>query len=240
MNALSLLHFHSADVRMVMLNGVAWWVLNDICMVLEIANPRNVARRLKDWQKGVHTMDTLGGRQDLVVVNEAGIYKVVLGSNKPIAEDFERWLTTEVLPAIRKHGQYPPPPMPDIAALPAPEPIQPSLQSTPNDRLFEECRRVFGTDDVKMLTQPLSGIFSPHQMRALKLGGSVEKAIYKSDAMGAVAALFDLRYILTGVRTLTAQERVMRDQMRMLEPTQRAIAFDWLPGQISRLSIDRL
>ena len=82
------------------------FVLADLCAALEIANPRNVAARLDDDQKGVRSVDTPGGRQQMTVVTESGMYEVVLRSDKPEAVAFRRWLTGTVLPEIRKTGSF--------------------------------------------------------------------------------------------------------------------------------------
>ena len=84
--------------------GEPWFVLKDICEALEISNSRNVASRLDEDMKGVRPVDTLGGIQQLMVVNEAGLYAVILRSDKPEAKAFRRWVTNEVLPSIRRHG----------------------------------------------------------------------------------------------------------------------------------------
>lgn len=87
-------------------DGEPRFVLNDLCSVLGIANPRVVAARIDPESKGVCQADTPGGRQNVTVVDEAGMYEVVLRSDKPEAAEFRRWVTREVLPAIRKHGGY--------------------------------------------------------------------------------------------------------------------------------------
>lgn len=93
-------------VRVVTIEGDPWFVLADLCRVLGIANPSNVASRLDDDSKGVHTMDTPGGYQAMTIVSEAGMYEVILLSRKPEAKAFKRWITHEVIPSIRKHGGY--------------------------------------------------------------------------------------------------------------------------------------
>jgi len=93
-------------VRTLMIDGEPWFVLADLCAVLDIANPRNVAARLDDDEKGVRLVDTLGGPQNVTVVNEPGMYQVVLRSDKPEAKQFRWWITHEVLPTIRKTGSF--------------------------------------------------------------------------------------------------------------------------------------
>ncbi|MCH5165651.1 MAG: Bro-N domain-containing protein [Clostridiales bacterium] len=94
------------EVRATEINGEPWFVLADVCRVLEIGNTRNVTRRLDIDEKGVHEMDTLGGKQNLTVINESGLYSVILRSDKPQAKPFRKWVTSEVLPTIRKTGEY--------------------------------------------------------------------------------------------------------------------------------------
>ena len=98
--------FDGAQVRVVTVNGEPWFVLADLCKVLEIANAGNVAARLDDDVKGIHSADTLGGVQQVTIVSEAGMYEVVLLSRKPEAKAFKRWITGTVLPQIRKTGSY--------------------------------------------------------------------------------------------------------------------------------------
>lgn len=87
-------------------DGEPLFVLADLCKVLSIANARDVAARLADDMKGVGQIDTLGGAQQMTVVTEAGMYAVVMRSDKPQSEPFRRWVTSEVLPSIRKTGGY--------------------------------------------------------------------------------------------------------------------------------------
>lgn len=87
-------------------DGEPRFVLTDLCRVLGVNNVADVARRLEDDEKGVDQIDTPGGRQRLTTVTEAGMYAVILRSDKPEARSFQRWITHEVLPAIRRHGGY--------------------------------------------------------------------------------------------------------------------------------------
>lgn len=78
----------------------------DVCKALELSNSRMAVNRLDDDEKGVSSIDTLGGLQQVAVVNESGLYSLVLGSRKPEAKEFKRWVTHDVIPTIRKHGAY--------------------------------------------------------------------------------------------------------------------------------------
>lgn len=102
--------FEGHNLRTVSQNGGdLWFVLADVCAGAEIGNSGNVAARLDDDEKGIHTMDTLGGPQEMLIVSEPGLYKVLQRSNKPEAKRFDRWIRHEVMPSIRKYGCYPPP-----------------------------------------------------------------------------------------------------------------------------------
>ncbi|EEH66410.1 phage antirepressor protein [Actinomyces urogenitalis DSM 15434] len=86
--------------------GEPWFVANDVCEALGLSNPRSSLALLDEDEKGVHSMDTPGGTQNLAIVSEAGLYSLILRSRKPEAKAFKRWVTHEVLPAIRRHGVY--------------------------------------------------------------------------------------------------------------------------------------
>ena len=98
--------YEDQQVRVVTIDGEPWFVLADLCRVLDVANPRNVATRLADDMKGVRRVDTPGGAQEMTIVSEPGMYEVVIRSDKPDAKTFRRWITAEVLPSIRKTGSY--------------------------------------------------------------------------------------------------------------------------------------
>lgn len=98
--------YEDNPVRAFELNGIAWFVAKDVCDILQITNYRNAVSRLNENMKGVHSVDTLGGNQDMAVINEAGLYKLVFTSRKPEAEKFTDWVAEKVLPSIRRHGIY--------------------------------------------------------------------------------------------------------------------------------------
>ncbi|KAA8389970.1 Bro-N domain-containing protein [Acetobacter tropicalis] len=89
-----------------MLNGEPWWILADVCKVLEMGSPHKVANRLDEDEKGRTTIPTHGGPQEFAIINESGLYSIILKSRKPSAKRFKKWVTSEVLPAIRKTGGY--------------------------------------------------------------------------------------------------------------------------------------
>lgn len=94
------------EVRTIEKNGEPWFVANDICKVLGHTNSRVAVAALDEDEKGVSKVYTLGGEQQMTVVNEAGMYQLVIRSNLPAAKAFKRWITHEVIPTIRRHGAY--------------------------------------------------------------------------------------------------------------------------------------
>lgn len=90
-----------------MKDGEPWFVGKDVCDVLQYKNSRKALNDHIDLEdKGVTICDTLGGAQQLVIINESGLYSLILRSKLPQAKAFKRWVTSEVLPSIRKHGGY--------------------------------------------------------------------------------------------------------------------------------------
>lgn len=87
-------------------DGEPWFVAKDICAVCGIINSRDALSRLDNDEKGVCNTDTLGGSQEVATVNESGLYGLILSSRKPEAKAFRKWITREVLPALRKRGLY--------------------------------------------------------------------------------------------------------------------------------------
>lgn len=106
MNELQVFNHENLEIRTTLINGEIWFVAKDICDALDIVNSRDAIARLDEDEKGVAKTDTLGGGQQMSIINESGLYSLVLTSNKPEAKKFKKWVTSEVLPSIRKTGQY--------------------------------------------------------------------------------------------------------------------------------------
>lgn len=95
------------ELRTVEMNGEPWMVGKDVATALGYKNPRDaIARHVDAEDKGVVKHDTPSGEQDMVIINESGLYSLVLCSKLPTAKKFKRWVTSEVLPSIRKSGGY--------------------------------------------------------------------------------------------------------------------------------------
>ncbi|MFW7268628.1 phage antirepressor [Gluconacetobacter sp. Hr-1-5] len=98
--------FEGQEVPVIHRDNMPWWPLTAVCSVLGITNAGNAAARLDSDEKGIHIMDTLGGRQEMTVINESGLWSLVLSSRKKAAKRFKKWLTSEVIPSIRRTGGY--------------------------------------------------------------------------------------------------------------------------------------
>ena len=95
------------DIRMMDINGETWFVGKDVASILGYKNPRQaIATNVDEDDKGVHGMDTPSGRQEMTIINESGLYALVLNSKLKTARDFKNWVTKDVLPAIRRNGGY--------------------------------------------------------------------------------------------------------------------------------------
>lgn len=94
------------EVRTITNEGEPWFVAADVCRALELDKTWNALQRLDDDEKGTTSISTLGGTQEMSIINEPGLYTLVLGSRKPEAKAFKRWITHEVIPTIRKTGSY--------------------------------------------------------------------------------------------------------------------------------------
>ena len=98
--------YGDSSLRVVEIDSQPWFVAKDVCGILGLANMRSSLAALDEDERGVHTMDTLGGNQEMTVISEPGLYSLILRSRKPEAKTFKRWVTHEVLPSIRRHGMY--------------------------------------------------------------------------------------------------------------------------------------
>ena len=99
-------NFGAFPVRVISQDNQQWFAAADVCTALGIKNHRDSLMHLDDDEMGVVSSDTLGGSQNISVVNESGLYALVLRSRKPEARKFAKWVTSEVLPSIRQTGGY--------------------------------------------------------------------------------------------------------------------------------------
>lgn len=122
MNDLQTFTYNNSQVRTVEKNGEPWFVLKDVCDILGLGTPARVAERLDEDEVSLtHLTDSIGRKQEMTVISESGLYNVILRSDKPEAKPFRKWVTAEVLPAIRKTGVYSTPKAEKPSKTPAPE-----------------------------------------------------------------------------------------------------------------------
>lgn len=103
-NNVAIYRFEQNEVRMVQKGGEPWFVLADLCRVLELSNPSMVAKKLEADERAKSDLGLQ--EKNVTLVNESGMYAVILRSDKPQAKPFRKWVTSEVLPSIRKTGKY--------------------------------------------------------------------------------------------------------------------------------------
>lgn len=106
MSNLSVFSFEKSPVRTILVSGAPWFSSADVGKILQLSNIRASVALLDDDEKGVNTIDTPGGKQEISIVSESGLYALIFKSRRPEAKKFRRWVTSEVLPAIRKTGSY--------------------------------------------------------------------------------------------------------------------------------------
>ena len=107
MNEITSWNYESSEIRTIQKDGEPWFVLADVCEVLELSSPHKVADRLEnDERNQIPVTDSLGRYQNTAIINESGLYTVILRSDKPQAKPFRKWVTSVVLPSIRKTGSY--------------------------------------------------------------------------------------------------------------------------------------
>lgn len=112
-------------------DGSVWFVTKDVCQAIGVRNSRQAAAMLDADERGVFLTDTPGGKQEFASVSESGLYALIMNSRKPEAKNFRKWVTSEVLPTIRKTGTYSIAPQPVInQSRISPKAITAFLQAT--------------------------------------------------------------------------------------------------------------
>lgn len=221
MNNLVPLHFESHDIRMVWIDEVPWWVLMDVARAFGKINPAELARKLDDDEKGISFSDTLGGKQGIIIVNEPGLLKIILRSQDAIrpgtfAHRFCRWVTHEVLPTIRKWGQYP---APEVEASDWNSYGEGARKSLPER--FREERLRWEQDNPGYSLADIPS-FSPSIVRAIESGMG---GLYRGRRIEMLTkAGIDTQYVMIGRYTVTPAERRMLARSRAMQAEHRLAA----------------
>lgn len=155
MNELQVFNYHGNEIRTVEKDGDPWFVLKDVCGVLGITDHKSVGRRLEDDERGVGLIHTPGGSQEMTIINEPGLYKVILRSDKPNAQPLMRWVTHEVLPSIRRTGAYSVPAMTPAQLIAAQAKLLVEMEQR-MDAMQEETRALSDKVDtaIKVFSRP--------------------------------------------------------------------------------------
>lgn len=141
MNEIQIFNYNSNEVRTIQCDDELWFVLKDVCDVLGLGSPHKVAERLdEDERNQIPVIDSIGRKQEMVIINESGLYSVILRSDKPEAKPFRKWVTSEVLPTIRKHGAYM-----------TPETLQAAILNP--DIMIQLCQQLKAEQDKNMVLQ---------------------------------------------------------------------------------------
>ena len=156
MNELIPFDFDDTRVRAVMIGSDPWWIANDVAQVLGYNHAPHMVRILDEDEKGVHILDSgwntnesatiAAPPQTLTIISESGLFAVILKSRKPEARRFRRWVTGEVLPALRRHGHY-------SAPLPADTAVEEfdSARLSASVSAVREARRLFGPQTARTI-----------------------------------------------------------------------------------------
>lgn len=99
-------HFNGSNLNVIQINDEPWFIAKEVCDVLNLSDTSMATRSLDEDEKLIQTLFVSGQNRAVTLINESGLYSLILRSKKPEAKEFKRWVTHEVLPAIRKHGGY--------------------------------------------------------------------------------------------------------------------------------------
>lgn len=185
------------EIRTVEVNNEPWFVGKDVAIVLGYSNPQKAIRdHVEDEDKGVNEMFTPGGKQQLPIINESGLYSLILSSKLPNAKQFKRWVTSEVLPTIRKHGAYM-----------TPETLQEAILNP--DMMIQLCQQLKAEQDKNaalkavnsrltvdnQIMQPKADYFDELVDRNLNTGIRETAKMYGIGQKDFVAFLLDKKYL---------------------------------------------
>lgn len=156
MSALTIFDFEEHTVRTLSIDGLFWFIAKDVCSVLDIKNSRDAVGKLDREELRVVSTDTLGGQQDVTAVNESGLYSLIFNSRKPAAKKFKKWVTSEVLPALRQTGSYSfGPPLEQSPKTPDPKQVLLVNEMNARANLLKEARYIYGREAAACLWEKL-------------------------------------------------------------------------------------
>jgi prophage antirepressor-like protein len=169
-------------VRTTTIAGEPWFVGKDVATALGYSNPRDaISKHVDDEDKGVAKCDTLGGEQQLTIINESGLYSLILSSKLPTAKTFKRWVTSEVLPAIRKTGAYSNPQFDPAANTPAAKRAE-AMELNAKSRVARQMMRLWTDAGVAPQYQALAlnGYYNGLELPRVALRGTTPALLDKT------------------------------------------------------------
>lgn len=216
-------HADFGSIRIVVRGGEPWFIAKDVCDALSISNSRDAMAKLDTDEKGVALTDTPGGEQQVSIVNEPGFYRLVMKSRKPEAKAFQRWVTHEVLPSIRKFGVY--------ATAETAERLMadPDFMIKTFEALKKERERVRGLESLNRRNEALLEHRDRRigEMRPKEVFADAVSASHSTILIGDLAKILRQNGIDMGQKRLFAWMRehgwLMKDGQSRNMPTQRAM-----------------
>lgn len=196
MNDLQVFKYQDSEVRTIEMNGEPWFVLKDVCKVLRLTDTGRTAERLDSDELTRTTLVSGGQKREMICINESGLYNVILRSDKPEAKPFRKWVTSEVLPTIRKHGAYM-----------TPETLQEAILNP--DMMIQLCQQLKAEQDKNaalkvvnsrltvdnQIMQPKADYFDELVERNLNTGIRETAKMYGIGQKDFVAFLLDKKYL---------------------------------------------
>lgn len=198
MNKLQVFNFNENQIRTLLINNEPYFIGKDVANILGYSNTRKAINdHVDEEDKGVTKCDTLGGKQDLIVINESGLYSLILSSKLATAKKFKRWVTSEVLPAIRKTGQYQVPSDPMSALR-----LMFEAQTQTNEAVAKHDLRITELEENKLLNPGEYNYLNRQVRNRIKTIKEVRKLTFNSKQNSKLYSFInrDLN-MLVGVRT---------------------------------------
>ncbi|MEB0114786.1 Bro-N domain-containing protein [Variovorax sp. RTB1] len=199
-------NFNSEAVRSIVIAGEPWFVAADLAAVLGYSETAAATRTVDDEDKGLQTVQTLGGPQSVSIVNEAGLYCLILGSRLPAAKAFKRWVTSEVLPSIRKTGAF--------------------SVTAPHEAALAALRHVHSEADREVEHRTQHCYHRPGNARATERINAVIADVAAKRGLGVDAVTLGFRQSIEHVMAETygdtvAQARIERKRLELAPPPKR-------------------
>ena len=229
--SLSVFKFEAHEVRSITKDGEPWFVVADVAAVLDYSEASAMTRTLDDDEKGLHTVQTLGGDQQLVTINESGLYSAILKSRKPEAKRFKKWVTSEVLPSIRKTGSYTPAPTtnPVAQGLESLEVLARFLNVAPSGRITMARAYLESSAPALLPALPSYAVDAPSDVLISGNGSSLPTAsateLLKHHGVGMSTAKFNQKLAQAGLIELLTRPSTSQGTKSFWSITSRGLTY---------------